>query len=116
MKFLTFNTEAEADTAMTTINSVYGCPYLHENGYRMDSWSQVRKSTLEDKWGLKKPRDKLGKTVEEVMADVESVLQKLFKEDYEPPATYHVTRWKSDPYSRGSYSFVKTGISDTNSF
>jgi len=53
-------------------------------------------------------------TDEEVMADVESVLQKLFKEDYEPPATYHVTRWKSDPYSRGAYSFVKTGATKSD--
>merc|ERR1711865_909235 len=51
---------------------------------------------------------------EEVMADVESVLQRVFKGEYEPPVTYHVTRWKSDPYSRGAYSFVKTGAAKSD--
>jgi len=47
-------------------------------------------------------------TNEEVMADVRSVMLKLFK-NYQEPLHYHVTRWKQDPFSRGAYSFVKVG-------
>merc|ERR1712146_402396 len=45
---------------------------------------------------------------EDAMKDVESVLKKMFP-GYEPPLSFHVTRWKSDPYSRGAYSFVRSG-------
>ena len=45
---------------------------------------------------------------EDAMKDVESVLKKMFP-GYEPPVSFHVTRWKSDPYSRGAYSFVRSG-------
>lgn len=51
---------------------------------------------------------------EETMADVEGVLRSLFPGGYEPPASYHVTRWKSDPYSRGAYSFVKVGATKSD--
>jgi len=55
-----------------------------------------------------------GMTDAEVMADVESVLRNMFPDTYEAPLTFHVTRWKSDPYSRGAYSFVKTGATQSD--
>jgi len=45
----------------------------------------------------------------EVMEDVASVLRSIFPRTYEEPSSFHVTRWKTDPFSRGAYSFIKTG-------
>lgn len=43
------------------------------------------------------------------MLDVEETLRKLYKEKYCDPDDYVVTRWASDPYSLGSYSFIPKG-------
>ena len=45
-------------------------------------------------------------SVEETLADVEAVLRRLYGDAYVAPLDYTVTRWASDPFSRGSYSYV----------
>jgi hypothetical protein len=49
-------------------------------------------------------------TDEEALKEVLSVLQTMFKGTTIPyPRSYVVTRWASDPYSRGAYSYVPVG-------
>lgn len=69
MTFLVFNTQAAADTALNTINSRYGCPYVAGN-YRMDEWDVVKKADNEDKWYFVKPEERLNKTLTELMNNV----------------------------------------------
>jgi monoamine oxidase len=44
----------------------------------------------------------------QTLADVEASLLILYGEWYVQPVDYLVTRWASDPFSYGSYSFVPT--------
>ena len=43
------------------------------------------------------------------MADVETVLRKMYPKTYVPPSSYKVTYWQSDPFSRGAYTYVPVG-------
>lgn len=66
MSFLTWDNQADADTSLAAVNTVYGCPV--QNGYTMLTWSDVTKSNAENKWGFTKPEAKQGKTIEELEA------------------------------------------------
>eukprot|EP00884_Botryococcus_braunii_P001035 jgi/Botrbrau1/10932/Bobra.0025s0105.1 len=48
-------------------------------------------------------------TDEEIMTDVRTTLQKIYNSSYCDPDDHIVTRWASDPFSFGSYSYVPTG-------
>lgn len=48
---------------------------------------------------------------EELVADALAVLASLFERSIPDPVASHVTRWRSDPWSRGSYSFAALGQS-----
>jgi len=48
---------------------------------------------------------------EQVVGGVMSILRRIFGEDIEDPIESHVTRWKQDPYTLGSYSFVSLNSS-----
>lgn len=53
--------------------------------------------TLEQRWSN-----------EQMLARVMGVLRKVY-DDVPDPVSYIVTRWASDPYSLGSYSFLAKG-------
>lgn len=57
-----------------------------------------------DAVGMEKRKD------EEIVQDVLQVLREIFAV-VPPPSFYKVTRWGSDPFARGSYSFVPPGSS-----
>jgi len=46
---------------------------------------------------------------EEIIAEGMDVLRKLYGDDIPEPEDYIITRWASDPFSRGSYSFTPVG-------
>ena len=68
MTFLTWNNQADADTSLAAVNTLYGCKYSDNKGYVMDTWDNVTKSDAEEKWGFTKPEPRLGKTIEELEA------------------------------------------------
>jgi len=49
------------------------------------------------------------KTDEEIVAEAMSILRLMWGEDIPDPTSHVITRWKSDPYAKGSYSFIKVG-------
>jgi len=61
MSFLFWNNQKDANDSLFDINSEYGCPYLEENGYKMDEWDIVTKSNAINQWGFFKPETRLGK-------------------------------------------------------
>ena len=46
---------------------------------------------------------------QEIIAEGMDVLRKLYGDDIPEPEDYIITRWASDPFSRGSYSFTPVG-------
>ena len=47
MSVLVWNNQGDAAGSLLAINAMYGCPYLAENGYRMDRWDFVVKNDAE---------------------------------------------------------------------
>lgn len=66
--FLTWDNQADAETSIAAVDTVYGCAYTAENGYIMNTWATVTKSDAENKWGFTKPEARLGKTEAELEA------------------------------------------------
>lgn len=48
------------------------------------------------------------KTEEEIVNDCMKILRLQFP-DAPDPTFYHVTRWRNNPFTRGSYSYITTG-------
>lgn len=46
---------------------------------------------------------------EEIVSRLMGVLRKIYGPDVPDPVAYTVTRWGSDPFSRGAYSSIKFG-------
>jgi monoamine oxidase len=48
-------------------------------------------------------------TNEQIVARVMDILRKIYGKNRQipDPVNFHITRWGSDPYARGSYSFMK---------
>lgn len=63
MGFLTWNNETDANDSIAAVNAAYGCPYVLENGYRMDQWALSTKSDAENKWGFSEPEVRPGKAM-----------------------------------------------------
>jgi len=65
--FLVWNNQQDAEDSLAAINEMYGCPYVSENGYRMDQWDVVQKSLTTSDCGFYKPEERLGHTMSELM-------------------------------------------------
>ncbi|NJN53848.1 MAG: NAD(P)-binding protein [Anaerolineae bacterium] len=48
---------------------------------------------------------------EEIVAGMMVVLRKLYGRTIPEPEAWHITRWQSDPFAYGSYSFIPPGAS-----
>ena len=68
MTFLTWDNQTDADSSLAAVNAGYGCEYTGNTGYIMETWDNVTKSNVEEKWGFAKPEARLGKTIEELEA------------------------------------------------
>jgi len=68
MVFVSWESEKDAEDSLAAINAAYGCPYVAENGYRMDRWAEVKKPTLGDTYGFFKPEARLGQNMDGLMA------------------------------------------------
>ena len=68
MTFLVWNNEQDANDSLIAINEMYGCPYIDENGYRMDQWDVIQKSLTTSACGFSKPEEKLGYTMNKLMS------------------------------------------------
>jgi len=66
-EFLVWDNQKDAEDSLTAINTVYGCPYLAENGYRMDRWDFVVKSKDNNDHGFYEPEERLGKEMDDLM-------------------------------------------------
>jgi hypothetical protein len=82
-KFLSWNNETDANSSLSLINIIYGCPY-EEGGYTMFTWDVVTKSDAENKWGFFKPVPKLGKT----QAELDAVLEEGYTEHQQRPSNW----------------------------
>ena len=67
MSFLVWNNQTDAEASLEAVNYVYECPYVAENGYRMDQWDFVIKSSVSDDHGFFKPEERLGKQMDDLM-------------------------------------------------
>ncbi len=50
-------------------------------------------------------------TDREIVNSAMDVLKKIYGKNIPNPSKYYITRWFSDPYSRGSYSYTSAGTS-----
>ena len=66
MSFLVWNNKGDAEISLTAINFAYGCPYVAENGYRMDRWDFVKKSNTTNHHGFYKPEERLGMKMDDL--------------------------------------------------
>ncbi len=85
MSFLVWPNQKKADASLIAINAIYGCPYVAENGYRMDQWDFVVKANLSDDYGFFSPEARLGKKWDDLMA----VLSPGFIEYTEEPSAFY---------------------------
>jgi len=67
MSFLVWNNQQDAEDSLAAINTMYGCPYIDENGYRMDQWDIVQTSLTTGDYGFFKPEERLDHTMDELM-------------------------------------------------
>ena len=51
----------------------------------------------------------LGWTDAAILANASAVLKQLYPTSYVPYTKYLITRWQSDPYAKGSYSYSRVG-------
>ncbi|VVC75744.1 Pseudooxynicotine oxidase [Aquicella siphonis] len=51
----------------------------------------------------------------QTIAMITTVLKKLYGSHIPQPSSYVITRWHSDPYSKGSYSYIPKGV-DVNQY
>jgi len=70
MFFLGWDSREKAADSLASVNAVYGCPYVAENGYRMDRWADIRKIYLEETYGFSSPESRLGRKMDDLMKDV----------------------------------------------
>jgi len=66
--FLTWGNQTDAENSLAAINVVYGCPYVAENGYRMDRWDFTIKSYVTEDCGFFKPKNHLGMGMPDLMS------------------------------------------------
>lgn len=64
MSFLTWDNERDCTDSLKALNTEYGCPYILENGYRMDEWDFLTKSDASENWGFFSPQSRSEKTVD----------------------------------------------------
>lgn len=67
MVFLSWESLKDAEDSLARVDAEYGCPYVAENGYRMDSWSEIRSPDNEVVYGFFKPDARLGRDVADIM-------------------------------------------------
>ena len=67
MTFLIWDNQTDAEASLVAVNDVYGCPYVAENGYRMDQWDFVIKSYVSDDHGFFTPEERLGMEMDDLM-------------------------------------------------
>lgn len=60
MIFLGWANKQDAEASLAAVDAIYGCPYVAENGYRMDNWAHVNKLASADVFGFIKPEARLG--------------------------------------------------------
>lgn len=84
MAFLTWRDEQLAEDSLAAINTAYGCPYVAENGYRMDRWDFVIPSNDNTDYGFYKPEERLDQTMDALMP----VLMQGFIEHDEMPEDF----------------------------
>ena len=63
MSFLVWNNQQDAEDSLNELNNLYGCPYVLENGYRMDRWDSNTKSDVSEEWGFYSPEIRPGKAL-----------------------------------------------------
>ncbi len=85
MTFLIWNDQIEAEDSLAAVNAVYGCPYVAENGYRMDLWDTLVLSRDGSQWGFYKPGVRLGKE----MPDLMNGLVGSYSESEEKPPEFY---------------------------
>jgi len=68
MIFLGWENEKYAEDSLAAINVAYGCPYVAENGYRMDRWADIKKVKLDNYYGFAMPEARLGQGMDVLMA------------------------------------------------
>lgn len=90
MKFLTWINDKKAKDSLIAINAMYGCPYVAENGYRMDRWDKIviRVDLVEthslQEHGFFMPEERLGMK----MSDLMPALMRGFTEYEEKPGKF----------------------------
>lgn len=52
------------------------------------------------------------KSDEEIMSQLLEIYGRMFGREIPPPVQYLVTRWDTDPWARGAYSFQPVGVTD----
>lgn len=85
MQFLIWNNQKDAEDSLTAVNTAYGCPYVADNGYKMDRWDNLSPSRDGSQWGFYKPDTRLDMQA----ADLMSVLIPGFVENKDKPAEFY---------------------------
>jgi len=68
MMFLSWDSLKDAEDSLAAIDAMYGCPYVAENGYRMDSWAEIMRPIIDGYYGFSKPEVRLGSELSDLMA------------------------------------------------
>ena len=50
-KFITYSNETDANSWKSNLDTLFGCPILKPNGYRMNSSIDITKSAVANEWG-----------------------------------------------------------------
>ena len=85
MSFLVWTDKKKADASLIAINAIYGCPYVAENGYRMDQWDFIVKARTTNDHGFFAPEERLGKVLDALM----NALSTGYVEYTEEPSAFY---------------------------
>ena len=103
-EFLFWNNEDDCNDSLFAIDAEYGCPYVLDNGYRMDTWAKPTKADTRNQWGFQAPDAMPGKSVEALNARLVPGYTRVARkaDDWSPPDPVENGRGRTNGNGNGN--------------
>lgn len=84
---LTFTSLENANSALTEVNKIYGCPYISpDRKYWMDTWALITKHKDNNLWEFETPQERINKNITQLKNAIKVPYQEVTKlaDDWAP--------------------------------